>query len=155
MECVFGNRTKAYKEGLKFIVDPDDYEKYVKKNSFQMNDNGYVRFGKGIKLHRVIMNVNDPKTDVDHINGNKLDNRKSNLRLCNRSQNCMNRGKPSNNSSGFKGVSFDKQKQKYHAYIKLNYKREHIGYFDTAEEAHQAYCKRASELHKDFANFGQ
>ena len=97
------------------------------------------------------MNVEDPKIEVDHINQNKLDNRKSNLRLCSHSQNGINKYKQSNNSSGFKGVCFNKRRQKFMAFINKDKKRTYIGYFETAEEAGKAYDKKAKELFGEFA----
>ena len=153
MECDFGKRHK-------FIIDEDEVNTY-KNYCFVLHKDGYVQVSsrkegkKGKLLHRLIMNVEDPKVQVDHINGNGLDNRKSNLRLCCNSQNQMNKGKTKLNTTGFKGVCFHKLTQKYQATVSLNKKQIYLGLFDTAEEAHQAYCKRATELHKEFANFGQ
>lgn len=80
--------------------------------------------------------------DIDHINGNKTDNRKDNLRLVSRSHNMLNSHRPSAAStSGYPGVSWSKSKQKWKAYIKINYKQIHGGYFATKEEAITARTK--------------
>ena len=88
--------------------------------------------------------------EVDHRNGNKLDNRKSNLRICSRSENQMNRGKQKNNTSGFKGVSQIKMNQKWVAYIKVNYKRIYIGCFLKKVDAARAYNMAALKYHGEF-----
>lgn len=91
-----------------------------------------------------------PKKHIDHIDMDITNNRISNLRLATRSQNQCNRGVQSNNTSGHKGVSFDKKQKKWHAYIKINNKRKHIGYFKILSDACKNYCKWAKILHGDF-----
>lgn len=108
-------------------------------------------------MHRTIMSriVARPllRTEcVDHVNGNPLDNRRSNLRIATVSQNMMNRQKKSGALSGFKGVS--KNGGKWSANIRANDKRIYLGMFDTPEEAHEAYCKAGRELHGEFFNPG-
>lgn len=92
-----------------------------------------------------------PESDIDHINCIKDDNRLSNLRDATKSQNGMNSKTYSNNSSGFKGVSF--HKKRWRANIRLNGKQKHIGNFDTPELAHVAYCEAAGKHYKEFARF--
>jgi hypothetical protein len=100
----------------------------------------------------IMVTGEDPgKYHVDHINCNPLDNSFANLRLATNAQNACNRGKPSTNSSGYKGVTWKKLKNKWSAQIMINYKKKNLGYFNTPEEAHAAYCKAAKELHGDFA----
>jgi len=151
-ECEFGKRTKAFKEGLKFLIDVDDYEKFVKGESFHLIKPGYVVNGKHKYLHRLITNAPDGM-DVDHINGNKLDNRKSNLRICSRAQNQMNRGKTKNNKSGFKGVFFNKPTGKFMSKIMIDGKNVHLGSFEKAEDAYKAYCDACVKYHKEFHHF--
>lgn len=91
---------------------------------------------------------------VDHIDGNPLNNCRDNLRIATHSQNLMNKGKQSTNTSGYKGVSWHKGARKWAAQIIVNGKRLYIGEFKTPEEAHVAYCEAAKELHGEFANFG-
>lgn len=91
---------------------------------------------------------------VDHIDGDSLNNRRSNLRLCTLSQNSHNAKRRSDNTSGYKGVYFDKTRGCWRAHIRLNNKRKSLGAFSTPEEAHQAYCNAARELFGEFANFG-
>ena len=83
---------------------------------------------------------------IDHINGNKLDNRLENLRLATNSQNQQNRPAPKNNSSGYRGVTWHKQMNKWMARICYKKKRKLIGFFDSPEEAYQAYKKEAKEI---------
>ena len=140
-------------------LDEDDYEKFVKGYIFCLNKDGYVIFSgtkDGLKnklLHRIIMGEPDGK-EVDHINGNTRDNRRENLRLCNRAENGRNRGKLSNNTSGFKGVSWNKETDKWRASIMVgDGKQKHLGYFDDPETAYQSYCLAATKYHGKFAHF--
>lgn len=120
--------------------------------------NGYAFVfvsGKFYLAHRVAWAVHTgswPTTNVDHINGIKCDNRWCNLRLATKSQNGMNRGVQSNNTSGFKGVS--RNRNRWSASIHIAGRKRHLGTYDTPEEAYAVYCKTASELHGEFANFG-
>jgi len=88
---------------------------------------------------------------VDHINGDKVDNAIKNLRLATQAENMRNRTYHKRNKLKIKGVSYHATKRKYVAKICIDYKSIHIGYFDTPELAHMAYCKAAAELHGEFA----
>ena len=88
---------------------------------------------------------------VDHINLNKLDNRIINLRPANKSTNGANANVRSHNTSGFKGVSQVKQKVRWQAYIRVNQKKKHLGYYDTALEAARAYDAAAIALFGEYA----
>lgn len=110
------------------------------------------------QMHRVIMErvvgrslSRDEK--IDHINGNGLDNRRENLRVCSHSQNLMNRGKNSVNSTGYKGV-YRASKNKWRAIITCDYKEYYLGTFNTPEEAYRAYCEAGKRLHGEFFNDG-
>jgi hypothetical protein len=92
------------------------------------------------------------REEVDHINGEGLDNRRENLRLATHAQNLKNLKVPKNSTTGFKGVSFRKDKRKYEAYIKYdNNPRKRLGYFKTAKEAAEAYNDAAAEFHGEYA----
>lgn len=105
---------------------------------------------KRIYMHRVV-NQTPPGMITDHVNGNKLDNRKVNLRTVNHSQNGCNRGLQRNNSSGFKGVSWHQGRSKWQAHIKSKGKELHLGWFDTTTGAAIAYNNAAIKHHGEFA----
>jgi hypothetical protein len=119
---------------------------------------GYVNIyinGKDYRAHRLAWLLEtgaDPaENQIDHINGNKSDNRFTNLRLATNSENACNRTTSSRNTSGFKGVSYSRRKKAWRADVRKNGVNHHIGHFPTPELAHMAYCKAAAELHGDFA----
>jgi hypothetical protein len=103
-----------------------------------------------IKMHRVITSA-DSGLEIDHKDGNGLNNRRSNMRIATRSQNSRNRGKHSNNKSGFKGVSWNTRDRTWQAQITKDHKKIHLGNFPTPEQAHAAYRAAAAKLHGDFA----
>jgi len=105
--------------------------------------------------HRIawyfLTNIDPADKHIDHINGVTYDNRASNLRLATKSQNGANSSMRKDNKSGYKGVDFYKSANKWRARIVVRGKSIHIGYFDSPELAHIAYCKRAVELFGEFA----
>lgn len=102
-----------------------------------------------VYLHRAIMG--EPNgLQVDHVDGDGLNNRRGNLRLATASQNQSNRGKPQNNTSGFKGVSWENDRKKWCAAIRKMGKRRYLGRFDTPQEAHAAYCAASATAHGEF-----
>lgn len=154
-------------QGYISLVDDEDFEWLSKWKWYAMKkkrgSDVYIRsvqrgtfYSDGtwklLYLHRLLMKLQwGDKRVVDHINGNPLDNRKANLRVCTTPQNVRNRGKNSNNTSGYKGVSWDKEKKKWSANIWLNNKSYFIGYYKTAKEASKAYDKKAIKMHGEFA----
>lgn len=106
------------------------------------------RRGTLIYLHRVI--TGDLWPEVDHRDGDGLHNCRSNLRGASRQQNTHNRPKPQSNRSGFKGVCWDKAVKRWKAYLRLDGKQTHHGYFDTPEEAAEARRVAAKSLHGEF-----
>lgn len=89
---------------------------------------------------------------VDHINGNPKDNRKSNLRICQQKENILNKSFMSNNTSGFIGVTYRKDRNKYDPEIRLGFIRCHLGYTKTIEEAVYKRMYAEELLFKDFVN---
>jgi hypothetical protein len=88
---------------------------------------------------------------VDHINGNGLDNRMVNLRVCTAAQNSRNRKPRKGSLSGYRGVSFYKNYQKWVAQIMYDGVKYYLGYFSDPKEAALAYDAKARELHGDYA----
>jgi len=146
-------------QGQVCLVDDDFYE-HASKYKWRLI-HGYATrhttkdgIQYDFKMHREIMNP--PKhLDIDHIDGNRLNNQRSNLRVVTRQQNLWNNRVRSDSRTGFKGVSYHPTKRrKYRTIITLNGKRIPLGYYMTPEEAHRAYCMKAKELFGDFANSG-
>ena len=108
--------------------------------------------GKGskISMHRQIIGATDD-IHVDHVDLNGLNNRRENLRIATPQQNCFNRRKTRANTSGFKGVCWNKRCGKWQAGIRINGKTTHLGLFETAEAAHDAYCQAADQHHGEYA----
>jgi len=135
-------------QGKFALVDDDDYE-WISKKKWYFRGNGYAAH-RGVLMHRAILKT--PKgMSTDHIDGNKLNNQKSNLRICTHTENIQNSKRNSGNVSGYKGVSQDKARGRWRAYIKSNKRMIHLGYFLTAEDAAHAYDEAARKYHGEFA----
>jgi hypothetical protein len=140
----------------KAIIDREDVVK-VKERKWCINDQGYVLSGAGkkrIKLHHLVY-CKVPGIDIDHKNGNTLDNRKVNLRKSTHSQNLANRGLQRNNSSGFKGVTYDKSTFGWKARIQVNGKYVYLGQFKEKIKAAIAYNNAALKYFGEFAVFNE
>lgn len=149
--------------GLVALVDIEDYDllvqykwlgtphgstAYAKRTAYVTVDGRKKPYDE--HMHRVVMKLpNGNGLFVDHINGDGLDNRKSNLRVCTHSQNVMNQKRRNDNTSGYKGVSWNSGA--WVATISINRKQTCIGRFPTPAEAYEAYCKAAKEHHGEFA----
>jgi hypothetical protein len=124
-----------------------------------MRSNGYLAIaidGRRYAAHRLAwlyVHGRWPAATIDHANGDPLDNRIVNLREATQQQNNCNSRKAKHNSSGFKGVSFEKRRRVFEAYISVNNRKVTLGRFPTAEEAHRAYCAAAEKLRGEFARF--
>ena len=101
-------------------------------------------------MHRFILGAKKHQL-VDHVNGNPLDNRLTNLRIANKSQNAANRGLDKNNTTGYKGVSQVKKTGRYRATIRVKGKNIHIGIFALAKDAAVAYKQMAFRYFGEFA----
>lgn len=146
------------------LVDDEDFDKlnavkwYYRKEGYAVGNLPSPEKGMYPKvlMHRYIMDAQKGQ-QIDHINGDKLDNRKENLRVANASTNKANCGLRKSNTSGYKGVSkaTGKRNKQWTAEIKVNYKRKNLGYFYTPEEAAEAYNKAAIEAFGEFAKLNE
>lgn len=129
------------KHGEVVSVDDEDF-KELNKHKWCLNSGGYatrrLNTHKSILMHRWINNTPEG-FETDHINGNKLDNRKENLRTVTHSQNQLHSRLPKTNTSGVKGVVWDKKNKKWQAQLKVNGKNHFLGRYKTIIEA---YYKR-------------
>lgn len=108
-----------------------------------------------LKAHRVIWALTYglwPDNQIDHIDGDRSNNRVENLREATSQENRINTGKRSDNNSGYKGVWWSKQKARWVSEIKKGGIRKHLGFFDCPSAAHEAYKAASEELHGEFAN---
>lgn len=146
------------KKGEEIIVDKDTYE-ILNKRKWYIGSDGYAYThipdneckNRKISMHRFIMNA--PKgVMVDHINGNKLDNRKENLRVCNNKENQRNRKTNKNKIySNYKGVRYDKRRNVYYVSVWIEQKPIHIGTFKNEIAAANCYNYHAKKLFGEFA----
>ena len=141
---IHGNQLKNLNEKIDYTIEPK-YEKGTNR----------VKVHK--QLHRLLMEIHhpelrdNPKLYIDHINGDKLDNRKENLRLATNQQNSMNRKPHKNSSSKYKGVYWSKRENKWIAQIVINKKNKYIGRYQDEKEAALAYDKAAREHFGEYA----
>lgn len=143
-------------KGQKILVDDEDYL-FLNQRKWRLDKDGYAvratRVNKKdiyLRMHRVIMNC--PKgLEVDHINSNKQDNRKLNLRICTHSQNGKNYNpKIRRGINKLRGVRF--RRRHYTANIRVDGKNINLGNFKTQEEAHEAYNMACLKYHGEFAH---
>jgi hypothetical protein len=138
-----------------FIFDLSDYE-LIKEYAWAENDQGYIVTkieDKSIRIHRLITDCPNSMS-VDHINGDTLDNRKINLRMCENKDNVKNSRISKNNTTGYKGVTYDKNRGKYIAQIMIDRKHIALGRYDSPELAYIAYCNAADKYFGKYANYG-
>ncbi len=147
-------------KGKVALVDDEDYERVtaIKWAASQTGKKWYGRGhipgsgknGKCFSLHRFVSGASSGE-EVDHINGDGLDNRRSNLRICTSQQNKRNMAKQSGKSSKFKGVSYNKSHRRFEAYITVSYKRVRLGMHACEEAAARAYDAAALAAFGEFA----
>lgn len=137
------------KKEFSFLVDIDDLPIALSR-LWVCSDTGYASSRDGVKLHRLIMKAK-PNEYVDHIYGDKLDNRKKKMRLCTNAENCRNAKIKSNNTSGYKGVTWHKDAKKWLAEITFNYCKIYLGLHNDSKAAAIAYNEAASKYHGQFA----
>lgn len=148
------------------IVDDEDYVKLNTRNWYaKFTQSGKVTYAvchktvsagkqKTIFMHRIIMNPKQGQF-IDHINGDTLDNRKENLRICTTVENGRNRKKEIGTSSKYKGVSWDKNASKWKARIMFEKDRMYLGLFICEKEAALAYNEAAKRLFGEFAKLNE
>jgi hypothetical protein len=149
--------------GHSALVDDKDYKSLSAYSWYEMH--GYaVRIenyrddkkmrGRIIRMHRLITKAPKDKY-VDHINGNRLDNQRSNLRLVSPSENQYNRKIGKNNTSGYKGVHWSKSMSAWEANIRCQNKWTYLGKFENIQEAALAYNEAAKRMFGKFAVLNQ
>lgn len=152
-ECIIKIYNNKKEKICETIVDNDIYYD-LSKYKWSLDGNGYVQGkfnNKMISLSRYIMNCNDNNV-VDHINHNKLDNRKSNLRIITRKQNAMNRSSKKNSSSKYIGVCFEKESNKWLSYINIDKKQIKLGRFTNEIEAAKIRDKATIKYFGEYGN---
>lgn len=148
-------KTITLTNGQVVKVDDDDYEKYGDLTWRQCNGYASRELWKNNKRRRVYLHrliLGEPSgMEVDHANGDKLDNRKVNLRIATKTENRRNIGMRSNNTSGYKGVFWHKRARQWRAGICVDSKALDLGSFETPEAAAQAYNEAAKKHHGEYA----
>jgi hypothetical protein len=155
MKYIETGRTRSdTKRKKSIIVDDEDFE-YL--NSFEWQVDKFNTVTTHLKdnkesrlIHRIIMKP-PIGIEIDHIDGNRLNNQKSNLRFATSSQNKMNRGARKDNKSGYKGVSWHKQRNKWTARIMVDGRYQHLGLFEDIADAIKKYNEYALKFFGEFA----
>ena len=138
------------------LFDKEDYDKLKDFKWCMSRGYAYTTIPEGNRvtpMTHMILDVSKGR-QVDHINGNKLDNRKKNIRLCTIEQNCFNTGLRYNSTSGFRGVSFESKRgspKKWGAYIGIRGKKINLGYFLTKQEAIDVRVAAEPEYYGEFS----
>ena len=134
-------------DGFNWYANTDGHTVYAQRGAYA---NGAQ---KTTRLHRVLMGVHGDLL-VDHIDGDGLNNRRSNLRVATHAQNQRNQRLVKRNSSGFKGVSWDKEERNWLAQIRVDGNSRKLGRYKTPEQAHAAYCAASLKIYGEFARHG-
>jgi len=158
-------RMKLYNNLCEEIAETEfdlKYKEQIEKFKWFLKD-GYVECNwcnennkwQKMKLHQAIIYLSgqiiENNQEIDHKDTNRLNNLEDNLRICTKAQNSHNQKIKSNNTSGYKGVTFHKRNKKYQAQIVINNKQKHLGTFKEIEDAARAYNAAAIKYHGEFA----
>jgi hypothetical protein len=147
------SKTISLTQGKVALVSDEDFDRVNQFKWCFSHGYGYRKADHGTKtqyMHRFILGA-QKDDEVDHKNQNKLDNRRENLRFCSRSENSANKGKQKNSTTGYMGVSWNKNRQKYKAYIVCEGTQHELGFYDDKHEAAEAYNKKALLIYGEFA----
>lgn len=144
--------TGALGKGKYALIDDSDWP-IVKQYRWQLHPDGYVYGSRG-RLHCYILHT-PPALEIDHVDRDKLNNRKFNLRVCFHAENIRNRRISRNNTSGYKGVSWSSQTQRWRSAISVGGRKYYLGEFDIKEDAARAYNAAAIEAHGEFASLNK
>lgn len=146
--------------GMNAIVDDEDYEFLMQWNwyAMQAGRGAYKKYyaargsrKKNLRMHQALCPAPEGM-ETDHINGNSLDNRRCNLRICTHRQNIWNRKAVRGSASRYKGVDWYAASGNWRAYIKLDGKQKHLGCYKSEDDAARAYNKAALQYHGEFAH---
>jgi DUF4097 and DUF4098 domain-containing protein YvlB len=147
-------------KGKLAIVDDNDYD-WAMQWKWQVSSEGYavrsahdIKYGKKVRMHRALVNAPDG-FEVDHINGNRLDNRRQNLRICTHKDNQRNMSKKRGASSIYKGVHWNSRDKRWIVKIKTNEKQVCVGRYKLEVEAAIAYNNAAKKIYGEFARLNQ
>jgi len=144
-------------KGYAALVDDEDFAllSQFKWNAKECANSVYAKRkvqGKDLTMHRAILGITDPQVKIDHIDGSGLNNQRCNLRIATSHQNQHNRRLNKNSTSGFKGVTWRKDLNKWNAALEINTKRFHLGYFECPLQAAHAYDMAAVRHFGEFAH---
>jgi hypothetical protein len=149
-----GERTLVSDEDFEYLIQWEWCPNYHKNITYAMRSDYSTGSRKAIIIHRVIatrMGLDITDKEIDHKDRDGLNNQRSNIRTCNKSQNQQNASKRVDNCSGYRGVRFDRRSNRWAAQIRFQTHAHHLGYFDNEEKAALAYNAAAIRFFGEFA----